>query len=470
MNHKFIKLAKNFSLVMIGNLYSLFVSTIITLIIPRFFSEETYSYFQLENLYCSYLWIFSLGWNDGYYIKYGGKNKNDLKNNNVSSLFFITFLHSLTTFILLISTTRFILLDANKRYVLMLAIISVCIEFLISSMINLLQATNCMKHYAIMTIIDRSIYLFFVIILIITHNLNFKILIFADILSKIILLFLGICFCRDFFSSKIKLNSEIFIQAKEIISIGFNVRLASYISQIINSITQFAIEQKWGLLTFGKIALTLTISNAFTKFVSAVSLALFPPLRRTGEENRIGVYNSLNIMLSVFMLIVFCFYVPMKWVLGILLPAYQESLNYIALLLPISLFETKVTMLINTYLKLIRHEKEILYSNILAVSISLIMALLSTLVLKNLYCAVLSIVLVLAVRCYFAEYRLSKFLKIQKTRYDLLLMAAMFIVSNWLIGGVMGIIIYIICLVTYLIFNRKDILSAKEYIFQIMKK
>ena len=71
---------------MVGNFYSLFVSTLMTFLIPRIFSEETYSYFQLENLYCGYLWIASLGINDGLYIKYGGKERKEINKRFFSSI------------------------------------------------------------------------------------------------------------------------------------------------------------------------------------------------------------------------------------------------------------------------------------------------------------------------------------------------------------------------------------------------
>lgn len=470
MNPQINHFLKNFSFIMFANLYSLIISTIITFIVPRFFSEECYSYFQLENLYCGYIWLMSLGWNDGFYIKYGGKHRADLHSGAISSLILMCTVHAIIASIFVIIGASFVFSDVNKKYVFIMATISVGIELICNSLKNLLQAVNSMRQFGIITFIDRTIYSILVIILIASHYTNFRLLIGVDIISKMIMLGVCIFMCRDFIFQKLKIVRETFQQAKEIISIGISVSLASYASKLINSITQFAIEQKWGLLTFGKISLTLTISNAFTKFVSAVSLALFPPLRRTGEENRIGVYNALSVFLSFFMLALFCFYIPMKWALGLILPNYLESLNYMAILLPISLFETKVTMLVNTYLKLVRNEKEILFCNILSVVLSLFLALTGSILFQDMNIVLMSIVIVLAFRCYLEEYRLSKYIEIQRTSFDVLIMAFVFILSNWKIGGWIGTCCYIIVFLIYAFKNRDVILRSKDFIFSILKK
>ena len=470
MNQRFRSFAKSFSFVMTGNLYSLLISTLVTFIIPRYFTKETYSYFQLENLYCGYIWLISIGWTDGYYIKYGGEKREDLNKSKISSLISVTSIYSIIVSIILVSVIISTNLESSKKYVFIMAAISVCIEIITNSLANMLQATNSMKQYAAITIIDRTTYTFFVLALILTKCTNFKYLILVDIISKVFLLINGIFMCRDFLFGKIIYNKELFQNVKEIISVGISVSLASYASKLINSITQFAIEQKWGLLTFGKVALTLTISNAFTKFVSAVSLVLFPTLRRTSKENQISVYNALSTLLSLLMLTLFVFFIPMKMILGFILPNYADSLQYIAILLPISLFETKVTMLINTYLKIIRHEKDILFSNVFSVALCTILVLISSMVFNNLNLTLVSIVIVLAFRCYFAEYRLSKHIDIDKFKIDIFIMAVLFIISNWVIGGFIGTGVYVLGFILYLLKNRSDILNAKNIILMVSKK
>lgn len=412
----------------------------------------------------------SIGLNDGLYIKYGGFSIDKIKKDGFTSIYLSIVIYCLCSSLILILIAYFTGFSSDKTWVFILSVISVCIEILAISLTNILQASNSMKAYSLCTFIDRSIYFFLVILLIVLGVQKYKVLILIDIISKLIFFAFCLIQCREYFHKTFLPLKSVLHKLREINSIGFSVALASYASKLINSITQFAIENKWGLLAFGKVALTLTISNAFSKFVNAVSLVLFPSLRNSSENTRIKVYNSLNVLLTVLMLAIFVFYLPIVWMLKLLLPNYVDSLRYIAILLPISLFETKVTMLVNTYLKVIRHEKEILFSNIIAVIISLIFAILSTVIFSDLDMTLISIVVVLSIRCYFAEYRLSKFINIKKSSFDILIMAAAFISSNWYVGGFIGTIMYIICLIIFILINKQNLVNAKENLVILSKK
>lgn len=220
MNIKLKRFMNNFSFVMFSNLYSLIISTIITILIPRFFSQLTYSYFQLENLYCGYIWIISIGWNDGFYIKYGGCHKKDLQSSNISSLLVMSMAYSFLVSLFVIICGYFIINDVNKQYVFIMAAVSVGIEIITNSLKNLLQAVNSMKQFGVITFIDRTIYFVFVVFLILIHSIDFKVLIAADIISKFILLGICVFMSKDFIFNKISPTKKTFKQAMEIISIG----------------------------------------------------------------------------------------------------------------------------------------------------------------------------------------------------------------------------------------------------------
>ena len=50
-------------------------------------------------------------------------------------------------------------------------------------------------------------------------------------------------------------------------------------------------------------------------------------------------------------------YYPLKIVLSAWLPKYVDSLTYMALVFPMCVFEAKIALLINSYLKTLRKEK-----------------------------------------------------------------------------------------------------------------
>ncbi|EGP4907680.1 hypothetical protein FFQ47_002230 [Enterococcus faecium] len=130
-----------------------------------------------------------------------------------------------------------------------------------------------------------------------------------------------------------------------------------------------------------------------------------------------------------------------------------------ALVFPISLYEGKMALLINTYLKTLRLERLILLSNMLTVVLSGVVTVITVFVLKSLTLAVLSIVALLAFRSIFAELQLVKYLKIDVYK-DILyesMMVCSFIISGWFCTGVSAFMIYLICFAFYLFVKRNDI-------------
>jgi len=75
-------------------------------------------------------------------------------------------------------------------------------------------------------------------------------------------------------------------------------------------------------------------------------------------------------------------------------------------------FEGKMSLLINTYLKALRMEKRILVVNVISLAVSALLTLITTVIIKDLDLAIISIVGLLAFRSIIAEVVLSKKLAI----------------------------------------------------------
>ena len=75
---------------------------------------------------------------------------------------------------------------------------------------------------------------------------------------------------------------------------------------------------------------------------------------------------------------------PAKLIISWWLPQYSDVMHYICILFPVYIFEGKMALLFNTYLKVYRKENVIFKINILCLSISVIYTLLVTYIFKNL--------------------------------------------------------------------------------------
>ena len=86
-------------------------------------------------------------------------------------------------------------------------------------------------------------------------------------------------------------------------------------------------------------------------------------------------------------------YYPLKEMLSWWLPQYADSLIYMSVLFPVCLFESKVGLLINTYLKSLRKEALMLKINLISLGVAAIITFFTIEVLHDLNAAVFSIIL-----------------------------------------------------------------------------
>ena len=125
---------------------------------------------------------------------------------------------------------------------------------------------------------------------------------------------------------------------------------------LINGIVRFAIENHWNVETFGKVSTNDNVEYA-DGLISAVSVVIYPMLKQTPEERLAQMYKTIRMMLMIPVLGMLLVYYPAKVLLSGWLPQYAESLKYMALLFLMCVYESKV-LLINTYLKALRKEKD----------------------------------------------------------------------------------------------------------------
>ncbi|MBE9900345.1 oligosaccharide flippase family protein [Enterococcus casseliflavus] len=459
MKNSVLDMLKNFSYTFTSNLVSLIISSLIVLVIPKVIGVEEYGYWQLYLFYTSYVGFLHFGWNDGIYLRYGGEKYDSLDKN----LFFSQF-WSLGVFQLFLGLLIFFLgnifnENINDKILLIsfsINLIIVNVRYFIS---YLLQATNRLKEFAFSTILDRVLFLFIIITLLVLSKIGFEQMIIADLISKSVSFTYLIFKCNDiiirnFKNFRFSLNESI-----KSISVGIKLMFANIASNLILGIIKFGIQFTWSVATFGKISLTLSISNLIMTFINALSLAIFPILRRLKKDKMIALYTIFRTLLTITLLGLVLIYYPLNAILAAWLPKYQDSLKFMVLVFPMIVFESKVSLLTNTYLKTIREEKMILKVNLISVLISLLLTVISTLLIKSITAAMLSIVIVLGLRSILAELELSKKINITYKK-DLILeilMVTFFIFSGWYFNTLSGFLIYGIVYLGYLLFRKSDI-------------
>lgn len=461
------KIVKNMGYAFFANIISILITIMITFFLPKIISMQDYSYWQLYMFYISYVCFFHLGWNDGIYLRYAGKKYEELDFNIFSSQFWMINIFEIMLTLLL---TLFVVTAPinNKSIILLFSILNLLLMIPKNFVQLILQTTNRIQEYSKALIIEKILYVLFIFSALFFGMHSFISIIIAEILSKIIALIINLKFIKNIIFTRPQFSKNSFIEAKKNISSGSKLMIANTASMLILGVIKFGIEKNWDIVTFGKISLAISMSNILITFINVASVVIFPAIKQIDKSKLANIYVQIRFILMVILFGLLAFYFPGKIILQKWLPNYLDSIKFMAYIFPLCIFDSKVSILINTYLKALRKEKIMLIVNIGCVLFSILLTLLFTVSFQNLNAIMLSIIFIFAIRSIVLEIILTRYLKFNIFKDTLLeiIMVIIFIVVSTSLNALYGFLIYSFIYILYLIIKKEELSQIKLLIHQ----
>lgn len=391
---------------------SMCLSIMMSLLIPKMLGIEDFGYWQLFLFYINYVGFFHFGITDGMYLKTGGVKYEDLDKKNISTQFYTLLIIQVAILIFILILLNIYSMDGIRKIILVSTGIYMIIANLNWYLGYVFQATNLVKVYSVSVVIDKILFLIFIIMALVFKINNILIYIPVFILTTTCALVFSIFKSKDIIFIKPYPIIKSLRITLESAKIGIKLTISSISSLLILGVGRFIVDKAWGIESFSKFSLALSLTNFFLLFISQVSIVLFPALRRVGAEVSKKIYNKFNLYLDALLPIIYVLYIPIKIILGKWLPQYSQSLSYLAILLPICIFDGKTQMLNNTYFKVLRKEKTLLKINLFSMAISIISSLISVFVLKDINLVIIGILIAVCMRSILGEIILSKEMKL----------------------------------------------------------
>ena len=292
---KLIDLIKNLSYTFVSNILSLIISAVLILVIPKLVGVETYGYYQLYLFYTSYVGVLYFGWCDGIYLRLGGKYYDDLDKPLYSMQFRLLGLIEIIIYVCIFLGSLVFINDVNKHFVIgavCVAAVGMCLRWFITF---ILQPTARIKEYAIVTISEKILFVILAMLLMAVGYRDHKLILVADVISKYVSLGIGIWYCRDIVFSKAAPVRAVIPEIKENISAGIKLMVAGLSSMLIIGVVRFGVENHWDIATFGKVSLTLSLSNMVMTAINAIAVVMYPMLRRTNEGSLPKIYGIMRL-------------------------------------------------------------------------------------------------------------------------------------------------------------------------------
>lgn len=465
------RFATNVIVSIAAQVISLAVSVILNLVVPKLIDQYQYSYWQTYVLYAGYVGVLHFGLLDGLVLRYSRYDYEELDKAKLRSQFAImlVFTSAVTVIGAVVSA---IVAGGVYKYVAVFVAVAVVTKNVVTYSSYMFQITNRISKYAVMIIAQRMTYGLVVVILLACGVGDFYWYCIADLIGDMVGIVIGFIYNRGLYFGNTVKFSEAFKELKANISSGILLMLANWSAMLIVGGAKMIIQWHWDEITFAKVSFAFSVANLFLVFVTAISVVLFPSLKRVDEDKLPAMYKTIRDILSPLLFFCMIFYFLGCWLLKMWLPKYSDSLIYLGLLLPIIIYSSKVSLLTNNYLKVYRKEKVMLIVNLISIALGALAFSLSAYVFDSLYAVLISVVCVIMFNSVLSEICVLRVIKTRLVKDFIIegVMTAGFILSASLLNLWMGCLVYCAIFALYCLINYKSIAATLKLIFNRKKE
>lgn len=457
MNFK--KLLGNMSAAFLSQAISLFVSIVLSFIIPKVLDGSQFGYWQLFLFYSSYCGFFHFGLNDGVYLIHGGESYDRLDKENIGSQLKFGIIYQTIISFLIGAAAFFGIGDRDRLFVIVSTAIYLCINNAAFFMGFVFQMTNETKLFSISVLADKVFFLLALVFLIMFEVRDYKIYTILYIVSRSVAL--AYCFYRgkEILFAKYLGFKKTFPLVWESISVGLKLTVANIASLLIIGIMRFMVDKAWGIETFGQLSLALSLENFFLLFIQQISMVLFPALRQADKKILNSFFSVFESLLTFLMPLAYILYFPIVFIVGMWLPNYSDSLKYFGLLLPICVFDSRMNLLCITYLKVLRKESLLLIINVCTVFGSGLASAIGIYWFKSIEVTIVLVVIVTVLRSVVSEIILAKYMEsksVMKSLIIALTITAVFCVTQVCGNSAVSLLLTMAVYAFFLVFDRKS--------------
>jgi O-antigen/teichoic acid export membrane protein len=448
-------IAKNLTYAMLSQGIGLASSLVMSLVVPKVLGVEDYAYWQLFMLYTTYSGLALFGVNDGIYLRLGGKRYSELDFPALKAQIVLISVFQIVIGIVCVSILMFLPMENMRRFVFIFVAIYGLVANLTSCMRYIFQSTNLTQISSIADLVARISYLGCVaVILFCGGSIAAPFIILYTICQALSLAYISIC-ARSILQAKSNRHGALRACLADA-GAGIKITVAYYADSLIVGITRMMTDWHLGLVTFGKVSFSFSMTNFVLVFIGQVAMVLFPILKRLDSRQQCSMYVELRAILNTLLPISYLLYVPMRLVLGLWLPQYYESLVYLALTMPLCIYACKANFLFNTYFKMLRCETALCMINIATMLLNLLLSAISILAFGSIELACVGIFISVAARdVAFEAYLAKRFnVKYAKQIASLAILSSSFMGVSWLMGIASWPVVGILT-IAYLLINRE---------------
>ena len=399
---------KSLSFVFGAQFLILFISIARALILPKFFSVEAFGYWEIYWFYTCYVGLFCLGYNDGIYLKYGECNIDQLPVKLIRSATRL-FSGMLLLFAVVAIVCIFLLkISTEIRFASVFVALNIFVLGLTGVYIYIFQITNQFKKYSFFSVIDKVLVLAAIGLMVVVNENNFRIVVVADFISKLIVLVVMVWKTKELLFGSVTPFRESFKFMGQNMQVGIKLMVANLMSMLLVGAGKFIVQIFGDIRDFAIYSFGISITGLVLTAVTAFSLVLYPTIKRIPTVRYAEIFDKVNSFTRLFGLSAILCYFPAYLFISYFYPKYNSVMPYLNILFLIVFLQCKISLLDNTFYKVLRKETGMLWANISCVGFFVVMAFVGFYLKQEMWVIAFCTFLAMLYRCYMSEFFLSR--------------------------------------------------------------
>lgn len=332
--------------ILIANVFNLILGIILSFLVPKFLSVNSYALYKMYALYITYAGFFHFGYADGMYLKYGGKridkiNREDLAN-NYKNFFYIIF----------IVAVFFLVFGIIKRdYIIICFSVGQFTTNLLNYLRSLYQATGEFSLYSRALNIEKiGVFVFTFFFIFVFHSDNYLLYILIQVVVGAVVS----CFLLFNLDKRLNFISKGVFSFQECvnnISSGIILMLGNFSSGLFTGLDRWFVKFLMTNASFAMYSFSSSLLNLLNAFISPITISLYNYFCKRIDSSKI--INMKEMILAWSLLLIAGAY-PIKWIILNFLEKYDNSIKIVFILFAAQIF---ISIIQGVYVNLYKASK-----------------------------------------------------------------------------------------------------------------
>lgn len=350
------KTLKNIIIVAFSNITKLFAGVLVGILLPKIIGVTDYGYYKTFTLYGVYVGLFTIGITDGIYLKFGGSSYESL--NKKSFRFYSRFFFLLQIiFSGIVALISLFFLSGEYRFIF-LCLALYLFFFNITSYFQIIsQITGHFNELSVRNLLQSLLQSGAILLLFFSSNSSDQgsYRLFTTI-YVVITGFLALWYIftyRDIvFGERNRLANEK-DSLKTLITIGVPLLISNLSMLLLLSLDRQFVNVLFDTDTYAVYAFAYNMMSLFTTALAAISVVIYPTLKRTTADTLKASYSKLIFSILSLSFLGLAIYFPLTAFVPWFLPKYGGSLIIFRIIMPGLAISSSVTIVMHNYYKVL---------------------------------------------------------------------------------------------------------------------